>query len=134
MRIAAELDAASAKVGPGVARTVQHHGRMLATRVKANASGRPGPNVVTGDYRRSITLRMSGAGGFRMADVGTNKPQGRRLEYGFHGTDSLGRSYNQPPLPHFGPAFDQTVPLFMADLDRVVAGFFSRTVDVRGSE
>jgi hypothetical protein len=44
--------------------------------------------------------------------VGTNKPQGRRLEFGFVGEDSLGRSYDQAPLPHFGPALDDEAPRF----------------------
>lgn len=30
----------------------------------------------------------------------------RRIEYGFVGTDSLGRHYNQAPQPYMRPAFD----------------------------
>jgi hypothetical protein len=91
---------------------VRHHGQLLRTRVMANASGRPGPNTPTGDYRRSISLQIVSTADTTTAYVGTNLPQGRRLEFGFHGQDSLGRTYNQAPLPHFGPAFDQQEPEF----------------------
>lgn len=99
---------------------VTKHGQLLQTRVMANASGRPGPNVVTGDYRRSITLRVFRNGGMAVAVVGTNKPQGRRLEFGFHGVDSLGRHYNQPPYPHFGPAMDVTEGPFIRELEALI--------------
>jgi hypothetical protein len=79
---------------------------LLETAVKSHASGRPGPRAVTGDYRRSITtaIYVSPDRSGILAVVGTNKPQGRRLEYGFIGVDALGRHYNQPPYPHFRPA------------------------------
>lgn len=99
---------------------VRHNGQLLRTRVMAKASGRPGPNVQTGDYRRSIGLQYWTNGGDFVATVGTNAPQGRRLEFGFHGADSLGRVYNQPPLPHFGPAFDETTPGFNADIAKML--------------
>jgi hypothetical protein len=85
---------------------VRHFAQLLKTRIQANASGRPGPNAPTGDYRRSWTVEVKGGADIVEAEVGTNKPQGRRLEYGFHGADSLGRVYNQPPFPHVGPAVD----------------------------
>lgn len=73
--------------------------------VKKNVSGRPGPRVRTGDYRRSINVRFA-EGGAR-AEIGTAAVQGSRLEHGFVGPDSLGRIYNQPPYPHFRPMRDQ---------------------------
>lgn len=101
-----------------IAGVVRHHGRLLQTRVRGRASGRPGPRVVTGDYRRSIDFRMSSevSLGMHVAQVGTNNPQGRRLEMGFTGVDSLGRYYDQPPYPHFGPALDDTTPDFLSAL------------------
>lgn len=39
--------------------------------------------------------------------VGTNVEYARRIEYGFSGTDSLGRHYNQPAHPYLRPAFDE---------------------------
>lgn len=99
---------------------VSKHAQLLETRVKANASGRPGPNAPTGDYRRSITTHVFRNGGMTVAIVGTNKPQGRRLEFGFHGVDSLGRHYNQPAYPHFGPAVDATEGPFIRELEGLV--------------
>lgn len=92
---------------------VAHYSMVLSSRVKARASGRPGPNTVTGDYRRSISWAVTQQGTAVVGAVGTNKPQGRRLEFGFHGVDAIGRYYDQPPYPHFGPAFDQTEPEFV---------------------
>lgn len=74
----------------------RHFGQLISAQVKANASGRPGPRVQTGDYRRSINSRSTrsvASVGEVSAEIGTNKPQGRRLEFGFHGTDSLGRHF-----------------------------------------
>jgi hypothetical protein len=85
-------------------------GAMLKTQVMANASGRPGPRVITGAYRRSWTYRA----GVDRVTVGTNAPQGARLEHGFVGPDRLGRVYHQPPFPHAGPALDQVSPRFIA--------------------
>jgi hypothetical protein len=92
----------------------RHFGQLLRTRVMAKASGRPGPNTITGDYRRSWQVKVSGGGSSTTAEVGTNAVQGPRLEYGFNGTDSLGRTYNQPPFSHARPAFDEIQPLFIA--------------------
>lgn len=105
--ISHEFATASVKIPAVVYGVLQHWGQLLTTRVQAKASGRPGPNAPTGDYRRSISLEMSQFGTFMYASVGTNKPQGRRLEFGFEGRDSLGRIYHQPPYPHFGPATDE---------------------------
>ena len=85
---------------------VVHYGAVLQRKVQANAAGRPGPRRVTGQYARSIRRRSRPlvAGGY--TDIGTDAPQGRRLEVGFARADSLGRRYHQPPYPHFGPALD----------------------------
>lgn len=72
--------------------------------VRGNARGRPGPRAVTGDYNRSIVGQWEKARGGWVGQIGTNADQGPRLEYGFVGTDVLGRRYNQPPYPHFSPA------------------------------
>jgi hypothetical protein len=62
------------------------------------------PNIVTGTLRRSI--RSTGvvklAGGWTTT-VGPTAVYGRRVELGFSGRDSLGRQYNQPAYPYFGP-------------------------------
>lgn len=113
-RLIADLTRASARAQVRATKKVQHFGVILQGRVKARAAGRPGPRMQTGDYNRSIGLRVGiEEGGVIAASVGTNRPQGRRLEFGFHGVDSLGRRYDQPPFPHFGPALDETAPEFV---------------------
>ena len=86
----------------------------LQRQVQLNASGRPGPNAPTGNYRRSINRRTVKLLRSSYGEVGTNMPQGRRLEHGFSGTDSLGRNYDQPAYPHFGPAIDFVGPGYEA--------------------
>ncbi|WP_329317992.1 HK97 gp10 family phage protein [Streptomyces sp. NBC_01262] len=119
-QVAARLDARAASTLPEVTGVVQHYAMLLETRIKANASGRPGPNAPTGDYRRSWTHEVSSDGVNVTAVVGTNKPQAQRLEYGFTGADSLGRVFNQPPYPHVGPALEEIRPLFLAALDQAI--------------
>lgn len=119
--IAANLSRAAAQSGVRTKVVVRKYGALLQTRIQANASGRPGPNAPTGDYRRSWNTRYTSGPGVEMASVGTNAPQGRRLEYGFVGRDSLGRNYNQPPYPHVGPAVQVIEPQFVKELaDKVV--------------
>ncbi len=114
------LNQAELKIGTD--RAVVQFGALLLTKVKANASGRPGPNTVTGDYRRSWSVKYSSGVGGRVASVGTNKPQGRRLEFGFVGVDSLGRVYDQPPFPHVQPAADEIEPQFLGTIEALLIG------------
>lgn len=114
----------------GTVRVTRTYGQLLRTKVRANASGRPGPRAQTGDYRRSIGLEVLTLGGNVYAVVGTNAPQGRRLEYGFMNLrDSLGRLYHQPPYPHFNPALDSLAPAYAIALSQLVAS----TIDTGGS-
>lgn len=121
---AADMTADAARLGAKAYVATRHHGLLLQTKVKAYASkprsGPPGPRIQTGDYVRSISLNMGREAGSPVAVVGTNKPQGRRLEYGFVGPDSLGRVYNQPPYPHFRPALWEVRPLFAAAIAALV--------------
>ncbi|MGW3101314.1 HK97 gp10 family phage protein [Streptomyces sp. NPDC001100] len=114
------LAAALARMGPATrARTrtiTRHHAMLLRVRIQRNASGRPGPNVITGHYRASWDVRMRIGGGEASAEVFSDAPQARRLEYGFVGVDSIGRHYRQPPFPHVEPAFRQTEPEFIQAL------------------
>lgn len=97
-------------------------GAALQSRVRARASGRPGPRAQTGDYRRSISRQTSRSVGRITVEVGTNAPQGRRLEFGFWGlSDSLGRLFHQPAYPHFGPAADGMEDTFPAAITAAVA-------------
>lgn len=116
-QVAGALAALGVGAGARVFAVTRHHGMLLQAAVKRRAAlprtGPPGPRIWTGDYNRSIALQVKMTAGGPVASVGTNKPQGRRLELGYRGTDSLGRSYDQPPYEHFGPALDEITPLFI---------------------
>ncbi len=83
---------------------------------KLNASGRPGPNVITGTLRRSIKHDPITPWGVRgwQTQVGPTAVYGRRVELGFHGTDSLGRHFNQPGYPYFTPSWNMVAPRMTA--------------------
>ena len=114
-------DLAAFAVGVQVAAgtVVARYGLLLETRIKARASGRPGPRALTGNYRRSWHSTVRRSGTQVQAIVGTSAPQARRLEYGYVGADRLGRIYNQPPYPHVGPALRETEPEFLEALGRL---------------
>lgn len=108
-----------------LATAVATQGTVLQRKVKANASGRPGPRAQTGDYRRSIGLQVRREGTNILAEVSTNAVQAARLEYGFWGmTDSLGRLFHQPAYPHFGPAADEMERQFPVALEAALDGVF----------
>lgn len=126
--LAAQLGQASVAVAAFTNTTTRRYGQLMLTAVKGRASGRPGPRMITGDYNRSITLIITATAGSISASIGTNSPQGPRLEYGFAsgispqgGVDILGRHFEQPPFPHFGPAFDQVSSAYRAEMSRGVA-------------
>lgn len=118
--VAAELVALGGRTKKATEAVTRHYGQLLEAQVKANASGRPGPRVVTGQYRASINTIYGYQGGDFVASVGSNAPQARRLELGFVGTDSRGRHYAQGPLPHFKPAADKIGPQFAQAVARAV--------------
>jgi hypothetical protein len=77
-----------------------------------HASGRPGPDVVSGTLRRGIQMgpiEALGAMGWQV-EVGPTVVYSRRIELGFHGVDSLGRSYDQPGYPFFEPGYREVEP------------------------
>lgn len=92
----------------------------LQAQVQRNASGRPGPNAPTGDYRRSINRRVERRSNESIGQVGVSRPQAKRLEFGFTGVDAIGRSYNQPAYPHFGPALDKIGPQYKTAIETAV--------------
>lgn len=125
------LAAAANRLEPETTRVLGLFGAELLTAIRQNASTGfhapgephlegtgPGPNVATGDYRRSWALKSSPGEAF----VFTNAPQAARLEFGFTGPDSLGRVYNQPPYPHVRPAIEQMRPRLDAAMRRIVEG------------
>lgn len=60
--------------------------------------------VDTGRLRSSITSELGKDGDGLLAVVGTNVEYAARIEFGFHGTDSLGREYDQEAQPFLLPA------------------------------
>lgn len=120
-QLADRLEHAAVKVRPAIEKAVRHTGEMGVARIRGNASGRPGPNVITGAYRNSWRPEMRGLPHGALCTIGTDLPYGRRLEFGFTGTDSLGRSYNQPPFPHVQPALGFIGQILLAQMRLAVS-------------
>jgi hypothetical protein len=117
---------------------VRRNSLKLRDAVRRHAEGRPGPEKITGAYWNSIQVTNDrGAGGLGVADgvyssrvgrisrgfeaeVYSDAPQARRLEFGFVGADSAGRHYNQPPFPHWAPAIAEVEPEFFHEMDSLV--------------
>ena len=57
------------------------------------------PKRLTGKYRASIKGRVKSTRDEVVGTITSDMPYSNRLEYGFIGTDSLGRTYNQAPRP-----------------------------------
>ncbi|WP_331746910.1 HK97 gp10 family phage protein [Streptomyces sp. NBC_00842] len=120
--LADRLDRAATRIGPAIQRAVRHTGELGRARIRGNASGRPGPNVITGAYRNSWETTDRRLPHGAMCTIGTNAPQGRRLEFGFMGmTDSIGRTFHQPPFPHVGPAIPYIGATLMMEMRFAVA-------------
>lgn len=123
--LAAALFAAYPKLKARTTAAVHQFAVLLAERIQTAASGRPGPEIRSGNLVGSIqvdhTLGDQGDG-WGAATVYTETVYAPRLEFGFYGTDALGRSYNQPPYPFFGRAVEGSVGEFMAVMERAVNG------------
>jgi len=114
--------------------TTRRHLLLLQRRVRANMSGRSGvtytpldggqsgeigPRVQTGDTRRRVHVTpLREVGGAVYGEVTTDAVHSLRLEFGFTGTDALGRDYNQPPYPAWRPAADVTQPEYHDAIER----------------
>lgn len=88
--------------------------------VRGKASGRPGPRVITGDFRRSIVGQSARAGAVVVGQIGTNAAQALRLEFGFSGPDRLGRVYDQPPYPYMQPAIPEVERVASAEISSAI--------------
>jgi hypothetical protein len=106
----AKLDRAQKKAARLPAEQTEEGARFLLTRIRTNLSGRPGmPQPHTRNYWRSWhVFRKTSSEGFSIHVVETNAEQAKRLEHGFNGVDSLGRSIRQAPRPHIAPAVRAT--------------------------
>ncbi|MFF3547046.1 HK97 gp10 family phage protein [Streptomyces platensis] len=103
-QLADRLEAAAHRIGPAVRDSVEHAAELGRAQIKGHASGRPGPNVITGQYRNSWQIETRHLPYGAQCTIGTMEPYGRRLEFGFVGADGLGRVYAQPPFPHVQPS------------------------------
>ena len=108
----AKLQNFTAQIGPALDRNKEQFTIRLLEQTRQNASGRPGPNMVTGHFYNAFMI-VDGK-------VVNPSPQTRRLEYGFVGTDSLGRQYHQPAFPHFRPALATVSQEFRGSLGRII--------------
>ncbi len=88
----------------------------------------PGPQVRTGTLRRSIGVvdTISLGRGIYQARVAPTVIYGRRMELGFHGTDSLNRHYNQRAYPFLKPGLDKAIP----QLESVFAAAWQRAMHI----
>jgi hypothetical protein len=108
------LKALGVRVDKATSEAAGEAGLAVANAAKRKASGRPGPNVITGTHRRSIAMlgppRHEGVGRWSVR-VAPHSPQARRLELGFMNMrDSLGRLYHQPPYPYLRPGLQMAAP------------------------
>lgn len=110
----AALDDLVARVDAASAAGIVKVAHLIEAQAKANASGRPGPNVITGTLRRSIVLDPESpvrSGDGWTISVGPSVLYGRRVELGFRGTDSIGRTFTGAgKYPYFTPAVESIIP------------------------
>lgn len=112
-QLAVRLDRAPATVRAAA----RSHVRATAANVETTAK-QLAP-VKSGTLKRSIHTRSDLDG--LAADVGTDLEYARRVELGFVGTDSLGRTYDQAPRAYLGPALDRHSPDFVTGLARIAS-------------
>jgi hypothetical protein len=122
--LAAALGTAGPRLKQRTTAAVHQFAVLLVERIQTAASGRPGPNIVTGNLYGSILIdhTLGDTDGWGVATVYTSTIYARRLELGFYGTDSLGRSYSQPPYPFFSRAVEGSVDEFISVMQRAVNG------------
>lgn len=99
---------------------VKTNGALLKRITQRNASGRPGPRIVTGNYRRRWKLQVTRNSFESRASLSNDSPQAWRLNRGFYGRDSLGRFYWQPPYPDVFPALVEVETEFFFDIEKAL--------------
>lgn len=108
---ASALDGVVRDADAGSKRAIARGGAEVVKVGQENASGAPGPDVVTGTLRRGIRMtpvHRAGPIGWQ-TEVGPTVIYSRRIDLGFHGADALGRVYNQEAKPYFTPAWEKVV-------------------------
>lgn len=77
---------------------------------KSGQSSKPGepPRKRSGRLYDSIFFQVIRQGDEIIGVIYSDAPHARRMELGFVGVDSLGRTYDQKPRPYLRPAFAET--------------------------
>lgn len=119
--VIASFEKASLGLQLAVNGTTRTYTQRLVSSVQQHASGAPGPEVITGDYRRSWKAVFEYVGSVLEARAETDAEQALRLEHGFHGVDAIGRTFAQAPRPHVLPAVNEIAPQYETALLGVVA-------------
>lgn len=117
--VAEDLASKGQMASDRVQSTVRSVGQDAYMRVKDAASHAPGPQVITGEYVDSIQYEYVSDGASGIVRIWSDSDYSDRLEYGFSGTDSMGRAAFSAPFPHFRPAFEAIEPEFEAAMERV---------------
>jgi HK97 gp10 family phage protein len=76
----------------------------------------------SGTLRRSITIEVQTKDNIVIGKIGTNVEYAPRLEFGFAGTDKLGRTYNQAAKPFLRPAFDNYKQAALNEISDILSG------------
>lgn len=126
MRLVVHADFPGAMVGElnrrasagtiGIQAALERAAETLKDRAVLHSQGRPGPNVITGQFRDAWTVAV----GRYDAIVANGSVYAARLEFGFVGVDSLGRMYSQPPFPSLSPAVGESEDLLSDTLAEVL--------------
>lgn len=114
---------------------MQESAKELVTRAQRPVAQGGSMPVVTGNLRNSLVVAINGVkigeGGdshmtaiaaYRVGDeifVGWTANYARRMEYGFTGTDSLGRNYNQQGYHFLGLAVQKWQSIVLANVKSI---------------
>lgn len=131
------VSAALAKLGPSLLGQKLELALVAGALLAANDAKRRAP-IVTGTLRRSIHIGGHTAltpdfeghdiGGNEVDAthaqvlVGTDVEYAARIEFGFMGADSLGRTYHQSPQPYLRPAVDENLERIQQTVMTVLDG------------
>jgi hypothetical protein len=77
----------------------------------------------TGMLASTITMLTDGP---LSIEIGSDSPYARRLEEGFEGQDSLGRTYHNAPEPYLYPALESNADEAVIQMSLAVAEAFAR--------
>lgn len=110
VELAVGLEQWGTDVAPKARSILRHYAELVRSDVIARAAGQ----LDVTDYTSTIHVAYGADSRWLRADIGTDDPAGYRHEFGFVGTDVLGRHYHDRPRPHFGPALDRYAAAFEA--------------------